>query len=55
MNTQISTKLAALAAALVMNSLLIGAVTYVFNAQIDRQQSTSTSSQRVAATPHAVA
>ena len=31
MNTQISTKLAALAAALMMNTLLIGGVVYVFN------------------------
>ena len=31
MNTQISTKLAALAAALMMNSLLIGGLTYLFN------------------------
>jgi len=33
MNTQISTKLAALAVALMMNSLLMGGVAYVFNAQ----------------------
>jgi hypothetical protein len=31
MTTQISTKLAALAVALMMNSLLIGGVAYVFN------------------------
>jgi hypothetical protein len=31
MNTQISTKLAALAIALMMNSLLIGGVAYVFS------------------------
>jgi hypothetical protein len=31
MNTQISTKLVALAAALMMNSLIIGAVAYLFN------------------------
>jgi hypothetical protein len=34
MNTQISTKLAALAVALVMNSLLIGGVAYLFNGQL---------------------
>ncbi len=34
MTTQISTKLAALAVALMMNSLLIGGVAYVFNAQL---------------------
>jgi hypothetical protein len=33
MNTQISTKLAALAVALMMNSLLIGGVAYLFNGQ----------------------
>ena len=31
MNTQISTKLAALAVALMMNSLIIGGVAYLFN------------------------
>jgi hypothetical protein len=34
MNTQISTKLAALAVALMMNSLIIGGVAYMFNAQV---------------------
>ncbi len=34
MNTQISTKLAALVVALVMNSLIIGGVAYLFNSQI---------------------
>ena len=34
MTTQISTKLAALAVALMMNSLLIGGVAYVFNGQL---------------------
>jgi hypothetical protein len=37
MKTQISTKLTALAIALVMNSLLIGGVAYVFSSQIDRE------------------
>ena len=36
MNTQISTKLAALAVALMMNSLLIGAVAYLFNAPLNQ-------------------
>ena len=31
MNTQISTKFAALAAALMMNSLIIGGIAYLFN------------------------
>ena len=34
MNTQISTKLAALAVALMMNSLIIGGVAYLFNSQL---------------------
>jgi hypothetical protein len=34
MNTQISTKLAALALALMMNSLLIGGVAYLFNGSL---------------------
>jgi hypothetical protein len=33
MNTQISTKLTALAVALMMNSLIIGVVAYLFNGQ----------------------
>ena len=41
MNTQISSKLAALAVALMMNSLLIGGVAYLFNAQVDRQPTIS--------------
>jgi hypothetical protein len=36
MSTQISSKLAALAIALMMNSLIIGAVAYLFNGQIQR-------------------
>jgi hypothetical protein len=34
MNTQISTKFAALAVALLMNSLIIGGVAYLFNGQL---------------------
>jgi hypothetical protein len=34
MTTQISTKLAALAVALMMNSLIIGGVAYLFNGQL---------------------
>jgi hypothetical protein len=33
MNTQISSKLAALAVALMMNTMIIGGVAYLFNAQ----------------------
>ena len=36
MNTQISTKLSALAVALMMNSLLISGVAYLFNSQVPR-------------------
>jgi hypothetical protein len=36
MNTQISTKLAALAVALMMNSLLFGGVAYLFNSQLQQ-------------------
>ena len=36
MNTQISTKLAALVVALMMNSLIIGGVAYLFNSQFQR-------------------
>jgi hypothetical protein len=34
MNTQISTKLAALGMALLMNSAIIGGVAYLFNTQV---------------------
>jgi hypothetical protein len=37
MNTQISSKLAALAVALVMNSLIMGAVAHLFNGQLPQQ------------------
>jgi hypothetical protein len=47
MNSQISTKLTALAIALVMNSLLIGGVAYVFSMQVD--ESAAISLERAAA------
>ena len=47
MNTQISTKLAALAIALMMNSLLIGGVAYVFSMQV-KQDSPAISLERAA-------
>jgi hypothetical protein len=53
MNTQISSKLAALAVAVMMNSLLIGGVAYLFNAQVDRQPAIS--QQHAAAPAHEVA
>jgi hypothetical protein len=39
MNTQISTKFAALAVALMMNSLIIGGVAYVFNGALHQHAS----------------
>ena len=39
MNTQISVKLAALAVALMMNSLIMGGVAYVFNGQFQQHVS----------------
>jgi hypothetical protein len=36
MNTQISSKLAALAVALMMNSLIFGSVAYLFNGRIQQ-------------------
>jgi hypothetical protein len=49
MNTQISTKLAALAVALMMNSLIIGGVAYLFNGQL--HQHTAITSLVQAAAP----
>jgi hypothetical protein len=49
MTTQISTKLAALAVALMMNSLLIGGVAYVFSLE-----STTTTVECAALPPHVV-
>jgi hypothetical protein len=39
MNTQISSKLAALAVALMMNSLIVSGVAYLFNGQIQQHAS----------------
>jgi hypothetical protein len=48
MNSQISTKLAAFAVALMLNSLIIGGVAYLFDTQIDqRAMSVSMDSQVV--------
>jgi hypothetical protein len=49
MNTQISSKLAALAVALMMNSLIIGGVAYLFNGQIQHNATTSVSLARASA------
>jgi hypothetical protein len=52
MTTQISTKLAALAVALMMNSVLIGGVAYVFS--LEAARSTATTVERAALPVHAV-
>jgi hypothetical protein len=50
MNTQISTKLAALAVALMMNSVIIGGVAYLFNGQLHQHAAISSLVQSVAPT-----
>jgi hypothetical protein len=50
MNTQISTKLAALAVALMMNSLIIGGVAYAFNSQLHQRTAAASLVQAVATT-----
>jgi hypothetical protein len=50
MNTQISTKLAALAAALMMNSLLMGGVAYLFNAQLHQHTAIASLAHTLAST-----
>jgi len=55
MNTQISSKLAALAVALMMNSLIIGSVAYLFNAQAQRDASSISSDRAHAETLREVA
>jgi hypothetical protein len=50
MNTQISTKLAALAAALMMNSLLIGGVAYLFSGPLHQRASVMSLAHAVAST-----
>jgi hypothetical protein len=51
MTTQISTKLAALAVALMMNSLIIGGVAYLFNGQMHQHTTLNSLAQASAATP----
>jgi hypothetical protein len=50
MTTQISTKLAALAVALVMNSLIIGGVAYAFNSQLHQHAAVASLVQTAATT-----
>jgi hypothetical protein len=52
MNTQISSKLAALAAALVMNSLLIGGVAYLFNGPLYQHVPVISAAHTAAPSPH---
>ena len=52
MNTQISTKLAALAVALMMNSLLIGGVAYLFNSQVHQHTTVISLAHTAASTLH---
>jgi hypothetical protein len=54
MNTQISTKLAALAVALMMNSLIIGGVAYMFNGAAHQQAVISLAHAAAATTNGAV-
>jgi hypothetical protein len=52
MNTQISSKLAALAAALMMNSLLIGGVAYLFNGPLHQHVTVISAARTPAPSPH---
>jgi hypothetical protein len=50
MNTQISTKFAALIAALMMNSLIIGGIAYLFNGQLHQHTAVLSVAQAAVAT-----
>ena len=52
MTTQISTKLAALAVALMMNTLIIGAVAYMFNSQAQQHATFSSLAHTAASNSH---
>jgi hypothetical protein len=52
MNTQISSKLAALAAALMMNSLLIGGVAYLFSGPLHQHVAVISAAGTAAPSPH---
>ena len=49
MNTRISSKLAALAIALMMNSVIIGGIAYLFDAQTEQHLSVFTFAKQMAA------
>lgn len=55
MNTQISSKLAALAVALMMNSLIIGSVAYLFNARTQHDATSISRDRAPAESVHEVA
>jgi hypothetical protein len=55
MNTRISSKLAALAVALMMNTLIVVGVAYLFNSRIQQNPTASTLDRAAALTLHEVA
>ncbi len=55
MNTQISSKLAALAVALMMNSLIVAGVACLFNSRIQQNSTAITQDRAAALTLHEVA
>jgi hypothetical protein len=55
MTTQISTKLAALAVALMMNTLIIGGVGYLFNSQLPQHAAFTSLAHTAVSTSHGAA
>ena len=55
MNTSISTKLAALALALMVNSVIMGGIAYLFNAQLQHPTAVASLASTVANTTNDVA
>jgi hypothetical protein len=55
MTTQISTKLAALAVALMMNTLIIGGVGYLFNSQLPQHTAFTSLAHTALSTSHGAA
>jgi hypothetical protein len=55
MNTQISSRLAALAVALMMNSLIIGGVAYLFNGQTQQHAAVISLDRAASQAVHAAA
>jgi hypothetical protein len=54
MTTQLSTKLAALAVALTLNSMMIGGIAYLFNGQLHQQVAVASTPGPTRATVEAV-